>query len=368
VLVLKVYRKKRKKKRGLRADILYMTNRLPLAQFALSLCLLSFPFFSAPAQEEIASPVPEALRGVWEGGFDGEPKEFGGRIVGFYESGSEDPDAPPAGMFVFLKLFYGRYYDRTAEFPASAVRDRNDAAAKTGEALAVSFEETSPATQNSGSWTMRVSYPPYRESDAVALAVIGDNLYLNFHIRYDENPDSRNGIAGFWRAGGTASGITASRPYYARSVESFYITGGESPLGSVFRIRYWETDAEPDPSARAFFSDGENEYDVDKYIVIGDRTFTCVQGRGTRIRQITRSPLPENYELSDDGTLCAFGRPYLARSKIDDPYEEAARANAKRPPPPRPLFPPSNLDFHYDEIRELRKYTPNWEEKSENSR
>jgi hypothetical protein len=340
-----------------------MINRLPFAKPALAFCLCVVPFFSVSAQERGDSSVPEALRGVWEGGFAEEPKEFGGRIVSFYEA-EGDSESPRAAALIFLKLFYGRYYDRTAEFPTSAVRDRNDASSKTGEALAVSFEETSPATQNSGSWTMRVSYPPYRESDAVALAVIRDNLYLNFHIRYDGNPNTPKNIAGFWRAGGTASGITVSKPYYARGVESFYITDGhpDSPeTATVFRIRYWEADVEPDLSARAFFSDGENEYPVDKYLVIGGKTFTCVQGRGTRIRQITRSPLPENYELSDDGTLCAFGTPYLTRSKTDDPYAEAARANAKKSPPPRPLFPPSNLDFHYDEIRELRKYTPNWD-------
>ncbi|GMO50763.1 MAG: hypothetical protein Pg6C_14940 [Treponemataceae bacterium] len=318
-------------------------------------CLCLTTACIAAAQEKTdAGFIPGALRGVWESG---------GRMISFYEAGDS------AMAVIFLKLFYGWYYDRTAEplaesaaatqygFPSLPARDRNDTTARAGEFLAVSFDETSPVTDASGSWAMRILYPPYREPDSIALAVINDGIYLNFYIRHDDASGSRDTIAGFWRAGGTASGITASKPYYATNIESLYITDGGD---SVFRIRYWEANVEPDLTARAYFSDGASEYSVDKYLVIGDKTFTCVQGRGTRIRQITKSPLPKDYALSDDGALCAFGAPYLTKSGVTDIYAEAAEKNARTRPPQPPLFPPSDLDFHYEQIEELRKYTPNW--------
>jgi hypothetical protein len=320
--------------------------------------LLCLAFFLFVPEIFFSQGVPRPLGGVWENDQ---------RIVSFFSEARQEESAlgqSRAITGIVLKQFYGWYYDRAAEPQeiAGAVsssslppRDKNNTSAHSGEILITTFEETSPVTDESGSWTMRVLYPPYRESDAIALAVIRNNLYLNFYIRYDENPGSLGSVEGFWRAAGTASGITVSKPWYAQSVESLYITAD-----SAFRIRYWEADLEPDLSERAYFSDGAVEYAVDKYLVIGGKTFTCVQGRGTRIRQITKSPAARGYELSGDGTLCAFAPPYLWRSQIDDIYAEIAKANARKIPSPPPPFPPKYPDFHYDVIKELRKYTPNW--------
>ena len=310
------------------------------------------------AQENFPAPsdaVPLPLRGVWQND---------ARLVSFFAEAN--PEQSRALTGIVLKQFYGWYYDRAAEPPALASdgadelppRDKNDTTARHGEILITAFDETSPITGESGSWTMRVLYPPYSEPEKIALAVIRNNLFLDFYIRYDENPGSLGSVEGFWRAAGTASGITASRPYYAQTVESLFITAD-----STFRIRYWQVDLEPDPSARAYFSDGAVEYAVDKYLIIGGKTFTCVQGRGTRIRRITKSPAARDYELSADGTLCAFTAPYLSRSQITDIYAAVNEANARKSPPAPPIFPPKNLDFHYDVIKELRKYTPNWEQR-----
>jgi hypothetical protein len=330
--------------------------------FIVLVVLLSVAFLQAqetppvPVDSEYAGLIPSPLRGVWENS---------NRILSFYTMTNNGSNRVLSG--VFLKMYYGWYYDRTAEpFGVTTVntqgqsvpvvaRDRNNVSAHEGEALITKFDETSPITETSGSWLMRVLYPPYRETDAIALAVIRNKLYLNFFIRYDENPDSRNSIRGFWRAAGTASGITASRPYYLDSIESLYITDD-----AVFRIRYWEVDLVPNLATRAYFSDGATEYAVDKYIIVGDKTFTCVQGRGTQIRQITQTALMTDYDLSDDGTLCAFSEPYLTKSRVTDVYAEIANANARKKPAAPPVFPPSDLDFHYDTIEDLRKYTPHW--------
>ena len=328
---------------------------MPKVSYALFCLTLAVFAAVLSAQENFPAAddaVPRPLRGVWQND---------ARMVSFFAEENSEQSRAITG--IVLKQFYGWYYDRAAE-PSALVsngadalppRDKNNTTARHGEILITAFDETSPITDESGSWTMRVLYPPYREADKIALAVIRDSLFLDFYIRYDENPGSLGSIEGFWRAAGTASGITASKPYYAQSVESLFITAD-----STFRIRYWEVDLEPDLSARAYFSDGGLEYTVDKYLIIGGKTFTCVQGRGTRIRQITKSPAARDYELSADGTLCAFGAPYLLRSQITDIYAAVAEANARKRPPAPPIFPPKNLDFHYDVIKELRKYTPNW--------
>jgi hypothetical protein len=204
-------------------------------------------------------------------------------------------------------MFYARYNDRAAGADAGTPRDRNDTAAPQAEVLVTSFEETTPETGTSGSWVIRIRYPPYRETSAIDAAVIGGNLYLSFFIR--DGGTSAEDLRGFWRGAGTASGVTLSRPWFADSMESLYITGE-----AVFRIRYWPlaSDAAPDMGAEARFSDGASEYRVSKYIRSGDRIFTCVQGRGARIRQVTKSPLPpEGVTLSENGKLCTFSKPYL---------------------------------------------------------
>jgi hypothetical protein len=327
-------------------------QNIPDADYA---ALLDSP--NAVIQSGIDSRVPAPLAGVWENA---------SRLLDFYTVSDGDNTRTVGG--IFLKMFYGRYYDRTAEpagISAETVRvqaetvsvpprPKNNTSAREGEVLVTSFEETSLQTETSGSWLMHIRYPPYRESDVIPLAVIDDKLYLDFYIRYDENPGVAGSVRGFWRAAGTASGITASRPYYAKNIESLFITDD-----AMYRIRYWEADVIPDFSVRAYFSAGADEYAVDKYIAAGNKIFTCVPGRGTRIRQVGISPLPSGYVLSQNGSLCAFAQPYLVKSAVTDVYDTVERINSLPPHSAPAVFPPSNLNFYYDVIEDLRKYTPN---------
>jgi len=226
----------------------------------------------------------------------------------------------------------------------------------------------------SGAWDLQIVYPHDRTVYHVPAAVIGNNLYLHFTVKaIPREAVSSDGVIGFWQDYGNASGILISAPYTSRELLSYYIT-----QDSVYHIRYWQTDMEYNPDAEAVFSDGDKTYTVKKHLYVGDRVYTCVNGRGTKIRNIEKSKsLPEAYTLNkvnvdrqvvnEDGsvstvrtkcaTICALGEPYLTLTDGKQSIEQiVVQANNRRMPPPKPVFPPSNLDFHWDIIKDLNKY------------
>ena len=267
-----------------------------------------------------------------------------------------------------------------------------------GDKNGVSSAGVSGSEVPSGAWDLQITYSHDRTVYHVPAAVIGNNLYLHFTVKVlqtgsattdtaattvaSSGASASNGSAvstipsqlyGFWQDNGNASGILISPPYTSKELLSYYITND-----SVYHIRYWQTDMEYDPTAEAVFSDGNNRYTVKKHLLVGGLVYTCVPGRGTKIRNIEKSnSLPEKYTLNSvivsqrvtnsDGstgitsyetaTICALGDPYLSLTDGKQTIEQLVlAANSRHIPLPKPLFPPSNLDFHWDIIRDLRKY------------
>lgn len=359
-----------------------------MKRFFLLLCL---SFFSLSfAQEDEA--VPELLKGVWMNSsryvvFDGGYSNGNGTIP-----------------MMVLRAFYQWYDDRTAEPHAYTEKNKrplNDATQRNlPEEISVRFIELTPQLSGdkivlqddgdevsadgvpSGAWNMQVKYPGNREIYNIPFAVIGNKLYLDFIIKEEDSDkvpkgafldgntmQSGNPLNGYWKDSGNASGILISPPINSKELMSYYINEN-----SVYHIRYWRTDMDYDSEKEAVFSDGEETYRVPKHLRVSGQTFTCVNGRGTRIRNIEKiEGLPSEYTLnsilvkkhgSDDNgdeysysvrtaTICAMGKPYLELVEGKTIEEILKEDSKKKYPDPVPLFPPHGvLDFDWSIIED----------------
>ena len=110
----------------------------------------------------------------------------------------------------------------------------------------------------------------------------------------------------------------------------------------------------------ASFDDTGKTFSVAKHIVSSASIFTCVTGRSDRIRNIVKTPIDfGDYKLDETGMICVFGKPYMTKvlGKDSAPglMQIVAEANSRRKDPPPPLFPPSDLNWHWDLIALLEK-------------
>lgn len=331
--------------------------------------------------------VPDAFAGLWERDdrfvMFAESDDFlESRVQEFLSSPEASDDEKNAVRnqakyaSILLKTFYGWYLDRTAEPESfsSEARFVNDSTCPEAERIRVEFRpllrmaDAVGADQGEGSvWEIFIRYPGVREPAIIPLAIIGGNLYLNFAIKLNtENDESRevaddetgenppDELLGFWCSLVPTDGVKVSLPASGENIYSTYIT-----RDSVYTIRYWKTDMEYSQE-RAFFSDGGKTFSVVKHIQSGGKNFSCTNGRSVTIRNVQKtSALPEVYELDSSATICGLGEPYLRRVQNENSVQTVARlvrdAMSKKAPNPDPPFPPSNLDFHMEEIYRLEE-------------
>lgn len=331
--------------------------------------------------------VPDAFAGLWERDdrfvMFAESDDFlESRVQEFLSSPEASDDEKSAVrnqakyVSILLKTFYGWYLDRTAEPESfsSEARFVNDSTCPEAERIRVEFRpllrmaDAGYAGQGEGSvWEIFIRYPGVREPAIIPLAIIGGNLYLNFAIKLNtENDESREAsddetgenppdeLLGFWCSLVPTDGVKVSLPASGENIYSTYIT-----RDSVYTIRYWKTDMEYSQE-RAFFSDGGKTFSVVKHIQSGGKNFSCTNGRSVTIRNVQKtSALPEVYELDSSATICGLGEPYLRRVQNENSVQTVARlvcdAMSKKAPNPDPPFPPSNLDFHMEEIYRLEE-------------
>lgn len=331
--------------------------------------------------------VPDAFAGLWERDdrfvMFAESDDFlESRVQEFLSSPEASDDEKNAVrnqakyVSILLKTFYGWYLDRTAEPESfsSEARFVNDSTCPEAERIRVEFRpllrmaDAVGADQGEGSvWEIFIRYPGVREPAIIPLAIIGGNLYLNFAIKLNtENDESRevaddetgenppDELLGFWCSLVPTDGVKVSLPASGENIYSTYIT-----RDSVYTIRYWKTDMEYSQE-RAFFSDGGKTFSVVKHIQSGGKNFSCTNGRSVTIRNVQKtSALPEVYELDSSATICGLGEPYLRRVQNENSVQTVARlvrdAMSKKAPNPDPPFPPSNLDFHMEEIYRLEE-------------
>lgn len=320
----------------------------------------------------ISPSLPPLLAGLWQNNQ---------RIVSF-----ENLDSAS----VILKLFYGWYYDRAAEpgtqtfvdsimsttqldynysgasqqdfiarnsvtitdevlqYDSLPPRPKNDATSPKAQHLLVEFEPLIPETETSGAWNIWITYPDIKERHAIPVAVFDGKLYVNFYLG-TSSPLSR-----FFQAASNTNGITISTPLQDKEVISYLVTGSR-----MYKIRYWQTDMEYDGATEAVLSGEDGDYQVPKHLLIGGTVYTCVAGRRVDIRNVEEIPLNiSGFTMSSDNRIIVQKSAYLSLmdNNASELYQLIAEANSRKAPPPLPPIPLGELDFHYAEIEDLRKY------------
>lgn len=320
----------------------------------------------------ISPSLPSLLAGLWQNNQ---------RIVSF-----ENLDSAS----VILKLFYGWYYDRAAEpgtqtfvdsimsttqldynysgasqqdfitrnsvtitdevlqYDSLPPRPKNDATSPRAQQLLVEFEPLIPETEASGAWNVWITYPDIKERHAIPVAVFEGKLYVNFYLGLNDN------VSRFFQAASNTNGITISTPLLDKEVTSYLVTGSR-----MYKIRYWQTDMEYDGETEAILSGEDGDYQVPKHLLIGGTVYTCVAGRRVDIRNVEEIPLDiSGFTMSSDNRIIVQKSAYLSLmdNNASELYQLIAEANSRKAPPPPPPIPLGDLDFHYAEIEDLRKY------------
>ena len=320
----------------------------------------------------ISPSLPPLLAGLWQNNQ---------RIVSF-----ENLDSAS----VILKLFYGWYYDRAAEpgtqtfvdsimsttqldynysgasqqdfiarnsvtitdevlqYDSLPPRPKNDATSPQAQHLLVEFEPLIPETETSGAWNIWITYPDIKERHAIPVAVFDGKLYVNFYL------GTSSSLSRFFQAASNTNGITISTPLQDKEVISYLVTGSR-----MYKIRYWQTDMEYDGATEAVLSGEDGDYQVPKHLLIGGTVYTCVAGRRVDIRNVEEIPLDiSGFTMSSDNRIIVQKSAYLSLmdNNASELYQLIAEANSRKAPPPLPPIPLGDLDFHYAEIEDLRKY------------
>lgn len=329
---------------------------LLLGRFGLAQSASAGAGSDAVRPREERREIPELLRGIWQGT---------DRLLLLADGGGG-----AAEFAVVLRVFYGWYSERTAEaasYREVVARERNDASAREAEDISVTcrtvFEN---AARSAGVYELVVKYPGGGKAVPIPVCVLDGKLYLDFVVRGSASGTDffdGGGSAsapegdGLYRAASNADGITVSPPRLKKEVTSYFVRGGSS-----YQIRYWESEMEY-TYEKATFSDGDETFTVDKFLRVGDTVYQCTTGRSTKIRNVkkTASRL-EGAARDDEGAIFALGPEYLVKVPNGGLHEHLQEIvdgnNRRRRDPPKPLFPPSEIDFHWKEISELEKYNP----------
>ena len=299
--------------------------------------------------------TPGPFAGVWE-----RDDRYVIFDCGLDRAAEAQRKAPAA---ILLKTFYGWYLDRAAEPEEfAAKRTLNDSTCPEAERIFIEYRPllTGKGTEGDASvWEIFVWHPRLKEASVIPAAIIGNNLYLKFAVKLGESDDSdasdeneKDPLEGFWAQMSESDGIKVCQPLSSTDIYSTYIT-----KDAVYTIRYWRTDMEY-TNEMAFFSDGGKTFSVVKHIQSSGKIYTCANGRSVTIRNVQKTnDRPRVHELDKSAQICGLGEPYLKRVQ-EKGSEDAVAALAKkyfekRAPIPDPPFPPSNLDWHMDDIRRL---------------
>ena len=288
------------------------------------------------------------------------------------QSSSKNAKITPTDIALILKTYYGWFYDRAAEpeaFASQSERFLCTATTKDAERLTVTAEDLlnrpprydtngNALPYESGAWELVVKYNGKKKYETrIPVAVIGNELYLDFVLRFDSEDrlaPSGGELRGYWQGVCKRESIGLAPYPRVPEIRSFYVSDD-----GMYVLRFWETTM-PYTDALASFDDTDKTFFVAKHIVSSASVFTCVTGRSNRIRNIVKTPLDfGDYKLDETGTICVFGKPYMTKvlGKDSAPglMQIVAEANSRRKDPPPPLFPPSDLNWHWDLIALLEK-------------
>ncbi|MBC6719536.1 hypothetical protein [Treponema sp. Marseille-Q4130] len=325
--------------------------------------MYGWDYVSVPERETVNFPA--LLEGIWTGD---------DRYVFFVpENTAEKAAVKPTDIALILKTYYGWFYDRAAEPEAFAEQSERflcTATTKEAERLTVTAEDLlnrpprydangNVLPYESGAWELVVKYNGKKKYETrIPVAVIGNELYLDFVLRVDSvgSPSALLGgeLRGYWQGVCKRQSIRLAPYPRAPEIRSYYVSDD-----GMYVLRFWETTM-PYTDDLASFDDTGKTFSVAKHIVSSASIFTCVTGRSNRIRNIVKTPIDfGDYKLDETGMICVFGKPYMTKvlGKDSAPglMQIVAEANSRRKDPPPPLFPPSDLNWHWDLIALLEK-------------
>lgn len=303
----------------------------------------------------IFAEIPSEFTGIWKGDdryiFIGEENQ----------------------LAIILKEYYGWYYDRVAEpegFSEISERKRNLATQKNAHHYSVDF---SKVTEYAPVWEMTIEIDNKTKS-IIPVALNENEIYLKFLIKIPYSTDSSKGSLstendeygngqfsnsnyGYWQGINESDSIRISERNNSKDIISWYMTENGN-----YRLRFWQTDMIYEDS-KAAFSDENKLYTVNKHIFSAGQNYSCVNGRSSNIRNVEKYPdFPFTSKLDSTGNLLLPEKPYLTKVTDKNSAEELMKivedANKRRKPDPAPLFPPEELDWHWDLINQLEKGNP----------
>ncbi len=279
----------------------------------------------------LSAEIPESLYGIWEG------KD---RIVFFENTQSEKNE-----IVIILKEYYGWYYDRAVEPSAYADKEkriRNTGTTRNAEHIGFSINKISN-TENTNAYEINLEFSK-SQNTKIPVYIIKDNMFLNFYIQDTTNPS-------FYRGNAVREGVKVSDYKIPQNISCLYINED-----SYFDIRYWYTDMDYE-KAYVKLNYQDKSYDVDKHIFSSGNNYSCVSGRSKKIRNVVDpfqfDDSTFNYQ-ENKSVIIMDSEPYLTKiadkKTFEDLMEIVITANKRRKPDPAPIFPPDDLNWHWDII------------------
>jgi len=282
----------------------------------------------------LSAEIPDSIYGIREG------KD---RYVFFENAEGEDQ------IVIILKDYYGWYLDRAVEaesYGEKYKRDRNIAVPKKSVYVMIDSKELAE-----NAFELKLTYDRH-DITYVPLALIEDQMFLEFWIQDENHP-------GFWMGNVVTDGIKVSDQAEQENLWSWYINEENN---DIYKIRFWKSKMEYDSELEAVLKSQKvsgEEYTLSKHIFSAENVYTCVPGRRVYIRNLDKNPVSVPFDgkeviYNEEKTVCAVNQAYLKRllDKIsfEDLMEIVRIQNSRRKPDPPPLFPPEELDYHWDLI------------------
>lgn len=304
----------------------------------LLLCLLSLslPLF--------AQSIPSKLLGIWES------KD---RYVCFEQNDEDQPQ-----LVVLLKTYYGWYLNRAAEpvsYNDKEPRVRNTANARNAEHIYIQNINTKE-TGNSLYGSLDLSYSTWQKN-TIPFFMLEDSIYLSYFEKDEvEKLANTDKKWTFYRGVAPSKGFMISPQSIPENITGYIIDGEK-----LYDVRYWKTDMDYSTDYITF-SYKDDSYQIPKHLRSQESNYSCVSGRSKKVRNAVK-PFEykvENFLYNDEGSAFTKNEePYLKQLAGRDTFEELIKivkeANSKRKPDPPALFPPSDLDWHWDLIDMLEK-------------
>ncbi len=314
--------------------------------FFISLFIFIFAFYS------FSETIPSKLLGIWEA------KD---RYVFFEQNDEEEPQ-----IVVVLKEYYGWYYDRAAE-PASYAekepRTRNIPTPRNAEHIYIKNISTKENTDSLyGSLDL---YYSRWQKNTIPFFMLNDNIYLSYfekdqpEVNQKENEEKtpQEEITwSFYRGVAPSKGFMISPQNIPENITGYIIDGNQ-----LYDVRYWLTDMDYSTDY-INFTYNDDSYQIPKHLRSCETNYSCVSGRSKKVRNPVKAFEYKEEDFiynSDKSVFTKKSEPYLKRLADKNTFEAliamVKEANARRKPDPPALFPPSNLDWHWDLIDLLEK-------------